>query len=76
MLCTLINDGLIQALQELRQNVGRDFQVVNISIDPTEKAAAAAAKKEEYLRRLRPGRRSGGLALPGRRRSVDFPGCG
>ena len=50
MLCTLINDGLIRALQELPLSVGRDFQVVDVSIDPTEKAAAAAAKKSEYLR--------------------------
>jgi protein SCO1 len=50
MLCTLINDGLIRALQDLRLSVGRDFQVIDVSIDPTEKAMAAAAKKSEYLR--------------------------
>src|SRR5207249_8284839 len=56
MLCMLINDGLIQALQELPLSVGRDFQVIDLSIDPTEKAAAAAAKKSEYLRQYgRPG---------------------
>jgi len=50
MLCSLINDSLIRALQELPVSVGKDFQVINVSIDPAEKAAAAAAKKSEYLR--------------------------
>src|SRR5437763_3841324 len=51
MLCPLINDGLIQALQELRMSVGRDFQVVDFSIDPGDTPADAARKKAEYLRR-------------------------
>ena len=51
MLCTLINDGLIEALQELRFNVGRDFNIMNVSIDPHESPAVAAVKKKEYLRR-------------------------
>lgn len=56
MLCTLINDGLIEALQELRFDVGRDFNVINVSIDPHETPQIAAVKKKEYLRRYgRPG---------------------
>jgi protein SCO1 len=56
MLCTLINDGLIESLQELRFDVGRDFNVINVSIDPNETPAVAAAKKVEYLKRYgRPG---------------------
>lgn len=50
MLCTLTNNGLIKALQDLRTSVGHDFQVVDVSIDPTETARAASAKKVEYLR--------------------------
>ena len=50
MLCSLINDGLIHALQELPLSVGTDFQIINISIDPKETPAAAAQKKSEYLR--------------------------
>lgn len=50
MLCTLINNGLIQTLQELRMSVGLDFQVINVSIDPKETPEDAAAKKVEYLR--------------------------
>src|SRR5439155_1362893 len=51
MLCTLINDGLIQSLQELRFDVARQFDVVNVSIDPNETSEIAATKKKEYLTR-------------------------
>jgi protein SCO1/2 len=56
MLCTVINDGLIESLQELRFNLGRDFNVIEVSIDPQEPPASAAERKKEYLRRYgRPG---------------------
>src|SRR5437764_1361435 len=48
MLCTLINDGLINALQQLRLNVGRDFNIIDVSIDPRETPALAAGKKIQY----------------------------
>ena len=51
MLCTMINDGLINALENLRANVGVDFDVVDVSIEPNETPAAAAEKKALYLRR-------------------------
>ncbi len=71
MLCMLINDGLIQALHDLPLSVGRDFQVVDVSIDPTEKAAAAATKKSEYLRQYgRPGAADGWHFLVGDEPSI------
>jgi protein SCO1 len=71
MLCPLINDGLIQALQNLRMNVGRDFQVVDFSIDPEDTPADAARKKSEYLRRYgRPGAAEGWHCVVGDRQSV------
>jgi protein SCO1/2 len=51
MLCTMINDGLINALENLRANVGADFDVVELSIDPDETPAAAAERKALYVRR-------------------------
>ncbi len=51
MLCTLINDGLIQALQELRFDVGQRFNIINVSIDSREGPAEALSKRKEYLRR-------------------------
>lgn len=50
MLCTFINKGVIEALQELRLDLGKDFEVVDLSIDPRETPALAAKKKSEYLK--------------------------
>jgi len=51
MLCTLVNDGLIETLQDLRPDIGSQFNILSVSIDPNEKPALAAAKKREYLKR-------------------------
>ncbi|NJN16354.1 MAG: SCO family protein [Oscillochloris sp.] len=42
MLCSLVREGAVQALQQVRLNVGQDFQVINVSIDPLETPMAAA----------------------------------
>ena len=71
MLCTLINDGLIASLQELRLSVGRDFDIVNVSIDPNETSPLAAAKKIQYLKRYgRSGAEEGWHFLVGDRNSI------
>ncbi len=71
MLCSLINDGLIHALQELPLNVGRDFQVIDVSVDPAETATTAAQKKSEYLRQYsRSGAADGWHFLVGDERSI------
>ncbi len=56
MLCTLVNDGLIKALQDLRLNPGQDFKIINVSIDPKETPESAATRKSEYVRQY--GRRT------------------
>lgn len=72
MLCTLINDGLIQSLQELRFDVGKEFDIVNVSIDPREGPAEAREKKKEYLRRYgRPGAAAGWNFLVGDQNAID-----
>ena len=50
MLCTFINNGLIEAMQELRLSVGRDFNVIDLSIDPHETSMLAGTKKTEYVK--------------------------
>jgi protein SCO1/2 len=71
MLCTLINDGLINALENLRANVGADFDVVDLSIDPSETPAAAAQKKALYVRRYgRPGAAAGWHCLVGDEKAI------
>ncbi|HEY6153227.1 MAG TPA: SCO family protein [Candidatus Udaeobacter sp.] len=71
MLCTLINDGLINTLENLRANVGADFDVVELSIDPDETPAAAAERKTLYVRRYgRPGAAAGWHCLVGDKKAI------
>jgi protein SCO1 len=66
MLCTLVLNGLIETLQDLKGSVGERFEVINFSIDPEEKADLAAAKKNAYLRCYgRPGAAEGWHFLTG-----------
>jgi protein SCO1 len=49
MLCTFVLNGSISALQQLPFDAGKDFEFVTVSIDPSETATLAAAKKAAYL---------------------------
>jgi protein SCO1/2 len=51
MLCTQILNGLVISLRGMSLESGRDFEVVSVSIDPTETPELAARKKAEYVRR-------------------------
>jgi protein SCO1/2 len=48
-LCSVVANGMIAALRPLEASVGQDFDVVMISIDPTETATVAAASRVEAL---------------------------
>ena len=50
MLCGLVLDGHAQSLRGLNFNVGEQFVVVTVSIDPHDTPAHAAAKKVQALR--------------------------
>ena len=51
MLCSEELDGLSSALEMVKYVPGKDFNIIIISIDPTEGTDLAAAKKREYLKR-------------------------
>ena len=36
MLCTQVLNGLVRSLKELPMDIGKEFNVVTVSIDPTE----------------------------------------
>ena len=64
MLCNLVLNGAFDGLQGVDWLPGKEFQVVSISVDPTETAALAKAKKESYLaefNRAAARRRCGGV---------------
>lgn len=49
MLCTLVLNGLVRALNALSFDAGDEFEIVTVSIDPEETPAQATAKKRQYL---------------------------
>lgn len=53
MLCTLVLNGLVRALNTLTFDVGDEIEVVTVSIDPAETPAQAAAKKQQYMENYR-----------------------
>ncbi len=50
MLCTLVLNGMVASAGDIKWNIGRDFDVVNVSINPRETPALAAAKKRAYVK--------------------------
>lgn len=50
-LCGVTADGALQALRQIEPSVGRDYDLVYISIDPADTPAAAAQKQDYYARR-------------------------
>jgi protein SCO1/2 len=66
MLCPLRLDGLVSSLRALPFNVGAQFTVITVSIDPRETAPLAAAQKKMLLRNYaRPGADQGWHFLTG-----------
>ncbi len=71
MLCSEELSGLVGALEMVKFNVGRDFDVVIASIDPSETPADAATKKRELVKRYdRPGTQAGWHLLTGPESSI------
>lgn len=52
MLCTQVLNGLVRALQKVDLDPGDDFEIVTVSIDPTETSELAAQKKSGYVKQL------------------------
>jgi protein SCO1/2 len=51
-LCSLVLDGLVRALREVRPQLGADYQVVTVSIDPRDTPTASARRRRHQLRAL------------------------
>ena len=66
MLCTQVLNGVESGLKELPTDIGKQFDVVTISIDPTESHVLAKVKKEMYVGMYgRPGAAEGWHFLTG-----------
>lgn len=51
MLCTLTFNGMVESMNDMKWSIGKEFNVVHVSINPRETSELAAAKKQTYLRR-------------------------
>jgi protein SCO1/2 len=72
MLCSEELDGITSSLMMVNLKPGKDFQVVVISIDPTETAQLAARRKDFYIRRYgHPDTANGWHFLVGNQSSID-----
>ncbi len=72
MLCSEELDGLTGALEMVHLTPGKDFDVVVISIDPSETPALAASTKARYVKRYgRPETAAGWHFLTGQKPAID-----
>lgn len=72
MLCSEELDGLTGALEMVKLTPGKDFDIVIISIDPSETPEIAAKNKKLYVKRYgRPETASGWHFLTGQRPAID-----
>ena len=71
MLCPLLLDGLVRALRPLSFDIGKEFNVLTVSINPREGPAIAAQRKELYIQRYgRHGAEEGWHFLTGQEPSI------
>jgi protein SCO1/2 len=72
MLCTLVLNGLVETMEGMKWRVGNEFEVVNVSINPQELPALAAAKRQSYLKRYgRAGAENGWHFLTGKEPEIQ-----
>ncbi|HEY0872789.1 MAG TPA: SCO family protein [Vicinamibacterales bacterium] len=71
MLCTQVLNGVTGALKTLNFDVGQEFDVVAVSINPREGPGLAASKKQAYVERYgRPHTADGWHFLTGREENI------
>ncbi len=71
-LCPMILDGLVRSLAPVSFDIGKQFAVLTVSIDPRDTPALATARKAEYVRRYgRPGAAEGWHFLTGEEAAIQ-----
>lgn len=71
MLCTQVLNGLDRALENIRPTIGKDFNVVTVSIDPADTPVLAATKQAVYTGMYdRPGSAEGWNFLVGQESQI------
>lgn len=60
MLCSYVESGTVKAMRALSFSAGREFELVTVSIDPSDLPKIAAAKKADFVKSYdRPGAEAG-----------------
>ena len=66
MLCDRMSGGMIRAVRSIKLDAGKEFAILNVSINPNEVPGIARQKKDNYLKELgQPGDASGWNLLTG-----------
>ena len=72
MLCTEVLNGFLKSSQAVKFQMGSDYQVVTVSIDPRETPQMASEKKRRYAGRYRrEGAEQGWHFLTGEQKNID-----
>ncbi|MBV9658760.1 MAG: SCO family protein [Verrucomicrobia bacterium] len=51
MLCSAVLNAVVETMNDLRWSAGREFDLIDVDIDPREPNSLAAAKRRTYLKR-------------------------
>lgn len=71
-LCNQMLNGMLAAFRIVKHDIGKDYDVVCISIDPRETPDLASKKKESYIKSYgRPGAANGWHFLTGTKEEID-----
>lgn len=71
MLCSLELDGLVKGLKQLSLELGRDYRIVTVSLDPKETPEVAHKTQQRYLKQYgRPGASDYWQFLTGSERNI------
>jgi protein SCO1 len=72
MLCTQVLNGTLRSTQAMKFTIGDEYEIVSVSIDPTDTPEMAAAKKETYVNSYRrEGADKGWHFLTGKQEAID-----
>ncbi len=72
MLCTLQLNGLVDGLKKMEWTPGQEFEMVTVSINPTETPRMARLKKQNYLKEYeRPAAASGWHFMVGDKANIE-----
>jgi protein SCO1/2 len=72
MLCTTAENGLLDAVKQLKFDAGKEYEILTVSFDPSDKPMNATAKKSVYVGLYgRPGAEKGWHFLTGSQESIS-----